>query len=217
MYYGVVPDWAKALQELRDESGLTVRQLAKLMGTDHSQVSRRLTGATRIARSELKDWAAALGVTVDDIVKRAAPPPLGGIPVINRAPAGPAVDYASDHYDEYKTAWTYLDRGDINDSTAYAVEVVETSMEPTLHAGDLLILLPVTDERTRENLLTPGAIVLVRFSDDTATPGVTIARWRPRSDGSIMLAKDNPKAAPFIVDREAIVRLAVGCEVRRKL
>lgn len=207
----------------RERAGLTLRELAERLDIDHSALARKERGETRIRSDECAAIAKVLGVEPDSLTGQQSGSStlsahrLPGIPVINRAPAGPSMSYDTQHYDEYRTAWHFIDRGDINDDTAFAVEVVESSMEPTLKHGDVLVLLPVTEDRTRDTLLKRGAIVFVRFSEDTRTPGVTIARWQPAENGSIMLAKDNPASSPFMVKREAIVRLAVAVEVRRKL
>lgn len=211
------------IREARERAGLTLRELADRLNMDYSALARKERGETKVRPTERDAIARAIGVDPISLESSATASSsssssgIPGIPVINRAPAGPTMNYESPHYDEYRTAWYYIDRGDITDDTAFAVEVVESSMEPTLKHGDVLVVLPVTEERTRDTLLKRGAIVLARLSDDTRSPGVTIARWQPGENGSIMLAKDNPASSPFIIEREAIVRLAVAVEVRRKL
>ncbi len=216
-------DVGARIRAAREHAGLTLRELADRIGIDYSALARKERGETRVRLSEMTTIARALGVdpnslkSDDTAPNRSVLSGIPGIPVINRAPAGPTMDYATQHYDEYRTAWHFIDWGDINDDTAFAIEVVETSMEPTLKHGDVLVLVPVTEDRMRDTLLNRGAIVFARLSEDTRSPGVTIARWQPGENGSIMLAKDNPAASPLIVEREAIVRLAVAVEVRRKL
>lgn len=208
------------IRRLREAKSLSLRELGEMTGIHWTALGRKERGISRVTLSEQRAIAKAFGIEPESLtadVSRTARLPPRGIPVINRAPAGPSMAYDVDHYDEYHTAWSYLDRGDIADGAAFAVEIVERSMEPTLKHGDCLILLPVTEEFPRNEYLLPGAIVFVRFSNDTNMPGVTVARWQPGADGVIVLAKDNPASSPIIVEREAIVRLAVAVEVRRKL
>jgi transcriptional regulator with XRE-family HTH domain len=69
------------LRELRERAGLTVRQLAKLIGTYHTNVSSwERTG--RVAKTEfVAPLATALGVTVEEILglprSRQGPTPGG--------------------------------------------------------------------------------------------------------------------------------------------
>src|SRR5438477_9683391 len=91
---------------LREWAGMTQKEFAEKLGTNQSSLGRKEAGKTRIHPSELKDIAAALGTTVEDLL---SPKPVeelwptdkprltkgegNRIPVINYASAGEVVDY----------------------------------------------------------------------------------------------------------------------------
>jgi transcriptional regulator with XRE-family HTH domain len=56
------------LRFLRTNKGLTQTQLAKLTGLDQSHISKLETGATKPSYDTLTRLAAALGVTVADLL-----------------------------------------------------------------------------------------------------------------------------------------------------
>jgi transcriptional regulator with XRE-family HTH domain len=62
----------RRLRELRLEQGLTLQQVSELANVDISTLSRLESGKRRLALDHLPGLAAALGVTVDDL--------LGGAP-----------------------------------------------------------------------------------------------------------------------------------------
>lgn len=213
------------LRRLLDKQGLTQQALADAIGVRQSAVSKWVLGSNMPNGSTRRQIAQALGMDFDRFEAEWEAPslrgsmvmPIGGIPLVNRTAAGYGTNYDLDHYDEYHTAWEYIDRGDIDDPMAFAVRVVEDSMDPTLTEGDLLVLRPVTKD-AGSPVLKPGDIVLVRLSADADLANqATIARWHPQKSGMILLAKDNPRVAPLLVRPEHVDRVAVAVEKRRKL
>jgi transcriptional regulator with XRE-family HTH domain len=211
----------EVVRRLRVDRGLTVRDMAEKLGMHFATFAAKERGDGKPFNfAERKAIAKALGMTMEAFesawrggsVKVTKGP---GIPVINRAPAGEAVDY-----EEYGTdsgqGYEYLDPlGVPDDDLAFAVVVVGDSMEPNLRAGDYAIFSPMNVPRPRRQL-TAGAVVFVRFSDDGTRRGCTIARWFPTDERRGRLVKDNPKYAPIDVELtpESISRIAV-CIQRR--
>jgi transcriptional regulator with XRE-family HTH domain len=213
----------RTIFELRDRRGWTQEELGKKVGIDRTGIVRRESGATTVSLAEQKKFAKAFGLTIDEFEKKwrstqvhERPAPLG-IPVINKAPAGQVVDY--DHSQcaagEYHDALEYLDRDDLDDSLAFAVEVVGDSMAPWLSSGDRVIFSPVTVPNPRVQL-KGGDTVFVRFAPESKVQGCQIARFHPQDDGTVLFAKDNPKYPPVQVPRENISQLAVFVELRTK-
>lgn len=215
-------NFAAAIQEIREERGMTQRELADLTGIDQSLLSRRFSGQVRIKLNELPIFAKALGVTVDEIRKRAAPTNIErsrgpGIPVINRAPAGEIIDYEEFGVDSGQ-GYEYLDWDSVKDELAFAVVVIGDSMEPVLYDGDRAVFSPVLPNR-RQPKLDDGAIVFVRFGPMAPKTGCTIARFFREPDGRARLSKDNPRYPPIYVpmDQESVVdRIAVCIERRTR-
>lgn len=211
------------LRRLLDLHGFTQQRLADRLGVNQSAVSKWVKGTNMPNGPTRKLIAEALGMAFDDFEEawdapslRKSARQLAGIPLVNRTAAGYSSNYDLDHYDEYGTAWEMVDRGDIDDPLAFAVRVVEDSMEPEIIEGDILVCRPVTEDAGSPEL-KPGDIVMVRLGPTAPLPNqATIAQWRPRSDGTVLLAKFNPRVEPLLVSIEDIVRVAVVEESRRK-
>lgn len=212
------------LRRLLDRQGVTQSALADAVGVQQSAVSKWVAGLNMPNGPTRRAIAKALGMTLDDLDAMWDAPSVrsevrrhAGIPLVNKTAAGYNINYDLDHYDEYGAAWEFIDRGDVDDPLAFAVRVVEDSMEPRINEGDILVLRPVTDDAGSPEL-RPGAIVLVRLGPAAPLPNqATIAQWRPRSDGTVLLAKINPVVEPLLVRMEDIERVAVAVELRSKL
>lgn len=217
----VAQHYGEFLRILREEANLTQEEVAAQMGElSQSAVSKWERTKAPLHRGKMIKLAKALGLTIQQVDRRwkgeePARPPPPGIPVINKAPAGPALSYDTDHFDEYHTAWAYVERAGIDDGGAFAVEVIEDSMEPKLQAGDILILLPVIEDQP-ETHPREGQVVFVRFTEESDHDGCCIGRYRTLPDGSRMLAKDNPKRSPVIFQPEHVARMGVAIEKRSK-
>jgi phage repressor protein C with HTH and peptisase S24 domain/DNA-binding XRE family transcriptional regulator len=210
----------EAIKRLREERGWTQEQLGAKLGLDHTNIARRESGKTRVKPHERIGFAKAFGMSVLDFderwrsfvvtPERRAP----GIPIINRAPAGRALEYEEYGVDSSQ-GMQYVDRGDIRDERAFGVIVTGDSMRPRLEDGDYLILSPV-DPYHDDGKLKDGKIVFVRFSAEYGG-GCTIARFFAEENGAIRLQKDNPAHKAINCDREDIQLVAVAIERREKL
>jgi len=58
------------LRELRQKAGLTQTQLAKLLNTDQTIISKYETGERRLDILELREMCRALGLSLSDFVRR---------------------------------------------------------------------------------------------------------------------------------------------------
>lgn len=211
----------QVVRRLREDKGLSLREMGARTGMNFVTFGKKEVGHGKpFNYAERKAIAKALGMSMEAFeaswrggsVKITKGP---GIPVINRAPAGEAVDY-----EEYGTdsgqGYEYLDPlGVPDDDLAFAVVVVGDSMEPNLRSGDYAIFSPLNVPRPRRQL-TPGCVVFVRFAEEGPRRGCTIARWYPTDERRGRLVKDNPKYAPIDIELtvETVARIAV-CIQRR--
>lgn len=218
-------DFARYLAAAMNRQGVSQTDLAGAIGMSQSAVSKFVRGVYVPDGGVRRRIADRLGIDFDEFEEgwgapslRRGHPQLGGIPVVNKTAAGYGANYDTDHYDEYATAWEYVDRGDIDDSLAFAVRVVEDSMEPELVEGDVLVLRPFLPDDAGSPSLEPGDLVLVRLSGDADLPGqATIAKWYPQANGRVLLTKTNPRVPPLLVRAEHVERVAVAVERRRRM
>jgi transcriptional regulator with XRE-family HTH domain len=105
----------RRLRELRTERGLTLQQVAERAHVDVSTLSRLEAGKRRLALDHLPGLAAALGVTVDELVGsappqdprvRGEPTTVNGVtywPLTNRANTGGLLAYKARILPERRT------------------------------------------------------------------------------------------------------------------
>lgn len=210
----------EAIKKLREEKGWTQAELGAKVGLDHTNIARRENGKTRVKANERFVFAKAFGMTVlefDEHWRQFTVRPerrVEGIPIINRAPAGEAIEYEEYGVDSLD-GMKYVDRGDIQDPRAFGVIVTGDSMEPRLRDGDYLILSPV-DPYHGDGKLSDGKMVFVRFAPE-AGGGCTIARFFTEEGGLVRLQKDNPAYKAITCRREDIQLVATAIERREKL
>lgn len=130
--------------------------------------------------------------------------PAGGIPIINRAPAGEPVDYEHMSQDN-GVGDDYLPRmgSGVHDPTAFAFVVVGDSMSPEFQNGDTVVCSP-------QAVIKDGDAVFVRLNsekDETCT----FKRVYDKGD-QVELVPDNRRYHPMRFDKEQILRMskAVG-------
>lgn len=209
----------------REQKGWTIQRLAEELGIGVSAMAKKERGELRIKPDEKQAIAELLDLTTADLDKMTLGLPLGkpsrgqpddkGIPVLNRASAGYAIDYtveAASGTDLYHGANQYLPRGDINNDLAFALIVQGDSMEPHLHHGDYAIFLPAQPGKIEPR---PGDCVCVYFSEGSARRGACIALYSQVGD-NVVLIKTNRKYQPINVSNSDIGRMGVFVEKRSK-
>jgi len=207
------------IRERREDAELTQAQLAEKVRVDQGTVSKWENGHRAPNFAERKRLAAAFSMQPDEFeeqwrkwsIARTQGVP-GKIPVINRAPAGIAIDYEEYGVDSGQ-GHQYIDAVGIDDDLAFAVEVVGDSMEPALHEGDLVILSPLTVPQPKVKAVN-GSIVFVRFTEESPQNGCTLARLRRLDDGRIELTKDNGAYQSVVVGTEEISQISVAVQRR---
>ncbi len=222
-----MPHPGTLLRGIRLARGLTVDAMAVALGTSARHLDLVEEGAAFPSAGERRAWAKPLGfadlLAFDDGWRvaggwahvRAAMAARGEwVPVINKAPAGPAGEY-----DEWGVdsgfGYEYVARPTTGEGAAdpadplFAVVVVGDSMAPALADGDLAVFRPVGLDET----VPDAATVFVRLTagHQNACAVTTITR---RPDGRFDLRPVNPAHAATVIGPDEIDRLAVLVERR---
>lgn len=126
--------------------------------------------------------------------------PGGGIPIINRAPAGTPMDYEHMELDN-GIGTDYIARlgSGVNDPSAFAFEVVGDSMAPEFRDGEIVVCSPQAEIRD-------GDAVFVRFGSERDHT-CTFKRVFDRGE-TVQLVPDNRRHQPMIASKEQITRMA---------
>lgn len=217
----------KVIARMREERGWTLQDLAERVELSLTAVRNRESGQTRIKAHEDAVWAKAFGIPVETFRKMAEesalplrPAEHPGIPIINKARAGPAWDF--EHYGvDSRQGFDYMDRlpGEESDDL-FAVIVTGPSMEPELHEGDRVVLWPVVPGVPPQTI--DGRIVCVTFREE-AGGGTCLAKiaFTGKSDRERGLQADliklNSKFKGKRIWLTDLDRLAVATRVHRSL
>ena len=199
------------IRALRAERGWSQEDLARRSGLHANtirKVERTCPEPDHVQESTKVCLARGFELTVEDLLslyERPTAPqnqgePSGGIPVVNRAPAGPPLDYEHMELDQ-GIGWDYVARlgSGVHDPSAFAFVAVGDSMAPEFQDGDTVVCSPQTP-------IGDGDAVFVRFSaerDNTCT----FKRVFDRGD-TVELVPDNRRHQPMIVPKEQIVRMS---------
>jgi transcriptional regulator with XRE-family HTH domain len=218
----------EVIRQLREEAGLTQAAVGKLVGMSGVLVSRREKGDIRIKPPEMKLWAKAFGISLDQFLERMRQgqklhdrPAPTKIPIINRGAAGTIVDFDHSQFGsgEYHEAMQYEDRDAATQhGELFGVVVVGDSMQPNILENDILIFHPVDGRRGSPDL-RDGLVVHVRFAAERPIQGNGIYRmfWASADKKTIRLAKDNPRypSITLPLNVENIARIASFVQLRR--
>lgn len=204
---------ARRIRMRRKELGISQTELAEKLGIGQSAMSRIETGEVEPSGDTLDRLIALLNLEESDGSRHTGT--SGSVlPLVNRVSAGNLVDY-----EEYgvtsRQASSYIDAPiDANGDLFFALEVVGDSMEPSLFAGDVIVLRWLDPRIDAEEPIADGRIVYVRFAPEYGEGGF-LARWNAECDSRV-LTKDNPKYRPKVVKPEAIEQLALVVERRTR-
>jgi repressor LexA len=126
--------------------------------------------------------------------------PQGGVPIINRAPAGEPVDFEHMGLDN-GIGYDYIPRigSGVHDETAFAFVVVGDSMAPEFQTGDTVVCSP-------QATIKDGDAVFVRFTPDRDET-CTFKRVYDHGD-RVELVPDNRRYQPMMVPKEHIARMS---------
>ena len=199
------------IRVLRAERGWSQEDLARRSGLHANtirKVERTCPEPDNVQESTKVCLARGFELAVEDLLslyERPAAPqnrgdPLGGIPVINRVPAGPPIDYEHMELDQ-GIGWDYVARlgSGVHDPSAFAFVAVGDSMAPEFQDGDTIVCSPQTP-------IADGDAVFVRFSSERDNT-CTFKRVFDRGD-TVELVPDNRRHQPMIVLKDQIVRMA---------
>lgn len=206
-----MPHFGSRIRAMRAERGWNQDDLASRCGLHVNtirKVERLAAEATDVKESTRVCLAHGLGITPQELLTLIPPPrvpqqigdPKGGMPVINRAPAGEPRDY--EHMDlDNGIGEDYIPRmgSGVHDPLAFAFIVVGDSMTPEFREGDTVICSP-------QAVIADGCAAFVRFGPERDNT-CTFKRVYDRGN-DVELVPDNRRHDPMIVPKEHITRMA---------
>ncbi|MDP6345684.1 MAG: helix-turn-helix transcriptional regulator [Alphaproteobacteria bacterium] len=173
--------WA-AIDALAAEHGLSVSGLARRSGLDPTTFNK----SKRVSRDEKPRWPStesvakildATGASLPDLVSHIAMTGdglrLGGrrIPIVRLDQAG-GQGFFDDTGFPLSGDWDQVDFPEIADADAYAVEIVDDTMAPTLRRGDMAIASPTAGVRRGDRVIVrtvAGEVMARELARRTAT------------------------------------------------
>jgi SOS-response transcriptional repressor LexA len=193
-------------------------QMARSLGTSASRLRLVETGAVFPAAIERRAWAGRLGFADltefdrqwrDGWTRITAAHRDGYIPIINKAPAGPAIDYEEYGIDS-GVGFEYIPRSEgMEGELLFAVVVIGDSMTPAYAEGDLVIFRPLRQDEK----IPDGCAVFVRFGAQRHHACTFKSLYR-RTDGRLDLRPENPRHKIIITAGDEIERMALAIERR---
>jgi SOS-response transcriptional repressor LexA len=198
------------IRGLRSERNWSQQDLAQRCGLHVNTIQKveRMAGEPAdVKAGTMVCLAHGLGMSVAELAALYRPhvaqtpgDPRGGIPIINKAPAGPPVEYEHLELDN-GIGTDYIPRvgSGVHDPTAFAFVVVGDSMSPEFRDGDVVVCSP-------EEPISDGQAVFVRFGPERDST-CTFKRVFDRGE-EVELVPDNRRHQPMIVPKSHIVRMS---------
>jgi SOS-response transcriptional repressor LexA len=193
-------------------------QMAKSLGTTPNHLRLVENGAVFPAAIERRSWAGRLGFADltdfdrqwrDGWTRITAAHRDEFIPIINKAPAGPAIDYEEWGIDS-GLGFEYVPRSEgMDGEILFAVVVIGDSMTPAYSEGDLVIFRPLRQDEK----IPDGSAVFVRFGSQRQHTCTFKSLYR-RTDGRLDLRPENPRHSVIIAAGDEIERMALAIERR---
>lgn len=162
----------RRLREIRTERGLTLQQVAERAHIDISTLSRLESGKRRLALDHIPGLAAALGVTMDELLGPSSP-------------SDPRVRSRSRKC-EGMTLWPLTHRGPSGGLAAYRIQINTRRSEPPAN-------LPVHDGQDWFYVLDGRLRLILGGSDLTIEPGEVVQfstltpHWFGAVDGPVTI------------------------------
>jgi SOS-response transcriptional repressor LexA len=199
------------IRALRAERGWSQDDLAQRSHLHRNTIKKiERTAGQPEDLSEKNKYCLAGGfeISVEELVALYQPSPVqqqqgdpaGGVPIINRAPAGDPVDYEHMGLDN-GVGYDYIPRigSGVHDPTAFAFVVVGDSMSPEFQTGDTVVCSP-------QAVIKDGDAVFVRFTSE-GDEACTFKRVYDRGE-QVELSPDNRRYQPRVVMKEHIIRMS---------
>ncbi len=208
---GSMSHFGSKIRALRAERGWSQEELAQrseLHRNTIKKLERVVATPDDLSAKNKLCLATGFGITVDQLVALYSPSvvqqqrgdPQGGIPIINRAPAGMPIDYEHMGLDN-GVGYDYIPRmgSGVHDAAAFAFVVVGDSMSPEFQSGDTVVCSP-------HAAIKDGDAVFVRFTSER-DEACTFKRVYDRGD-RVELVPDNRRYQPMMVPKEHISRMS---------
>ncbi len=202
------------LRAAREKKGLSIPQLAKLVGYTPSVYREIEEGLSQMGEKMALKIASALGIDVEEITNGSDHPPergamrgtFGTVPEVNlgpgleksRAKFVPLLSMAQcgtmAAYDDQAYAHEGFLAIDSKDSKAFAVTLAGDSMTPVFAPGDVAVVYPQAKPRN-------GDLVIAKLSDDEG--GDVMFKLYQAAGDRVTLSSYNPAYQPLQWSRAA--------------
>ena len=180
----------EALANIREQLGLTQKQLANKLGISRPHLSKLENSpaplSPKLAR-KVADVCRNVGLQISGPHSQ-----IRGVPVRSWAQAGAGLDY-----EELALDWQKQVATDCPDTEAFAVEIQGDSMEPKFFQGDIAILMPTHQPRN-------GSLVVARLDHEGVVFKVFTAR-NQSPNRTCSFTSYNPVFQPIEVLESSVV------------
>jgi SOS-response transcriptional repressor LexA len=183
---------AETLKKIRKQRGFTQESLAKKANlSSHSIISDIESG--RIIDpgfTKMKAIAKALRISMDELAGIKMKKRVNPLPVISKVIGSPEGAY---YTDQDFVAGAGEDYYNVDDENAFVLTVEGDSMEPTIRAGDRVIITPNKQHKT-------GDICIVRLADT----GKTFLKRIEIHGDNVLLKSENSRYETMVYKRKEI-------------
>lgn len=178
--------FAKRLKELREQRGISQKQLAEHLQVAQGAVGNWESGVRRPTVKRLQQLAEFFGVSVDELLDT-APKKGVPVPVLGVVRAGIPIEAVEEILD-----YEEIDAATASSGNFFALRVQGDSMEPRITEGDVVVVRQQADVDSGD-----VAVVLVNGNEATVKKLV-------KHENGISLVAFNPKYAPLYFTAEEV-------------
>lgn len=183
----------EALKRIRQNEGLTLRELGDRMGLSAAVLSRRENGQGDLTSRQLAAYAEAYGITPEELDYRISTVknmPLG-IPVLNRGSGRALIDYERMPRRDMRRRLEGVDGEGFPDIAGlFALIAIDNSMLPAIREGDDLIFTACAHPASTRQPVE-GDIVYAVFTPRPGRHSAFLGRWEAIGRGRFRLTKFN--------------------------
>jgi transcriptional regulator with XRE-family HTH domain len=200
------------LRNLREERGLTLREVAEVLGISHTAVSNKEMGAVRIRPRELETWAAIFGKTPPQLQEMSGTSPYSPIPLLSQ---GKAVQLFATPWEAVMRKVENFVAGTFDVApNAFALLAEDEGMEPDVPRSAVLICEPVV--AGKNNAIKDGQVVVI-WTGTQGAETCKLGKWFfIQPSNQVEVRRSNPAFSAISLpwSQAKAARVAVVREVR---
>lgn len=200
------------LRNLREEKGLTLREVAEVLGISHTAVSNKEMGAVRIRPRELETWAAIFGKTPPQLQEMSGLSPYAPIPLLSQ---GNALQLFVNPWEAVMRKVENFVAGTFDVApNAFAMLAEDAGMEPEVPPASIVICVPVASGKN--NTIKDGQLVAV-WTGPQGDETCKLGNWFfIQPSNQVEVRRSNPAYSPLSLpwSQAKAAKVAVVREVR---